>query len=66
MLTLKVEGMTCAHCEAAVRKALTGVDPAATVAVDLRAGRVTVESATEAARLLAAVEAAGYPAAKIA
>ncbi len=65
MLTLKVEGMTCAHCEAAVRKAVAGVDPAATVAIDRAAGRVTVKSAAETRRLVAAVEAAGYPAAQV-
>lgn len=40
--TLNVEGMSCSHCENAVKKsvgALSGVD---SVSVDLKGGKVTV------------------------
>ncbi len=58
-----VQGMTCAHCQAAVTKALKGVPGVAAVEVDLQgkraqvgydADKVTVE------RLAKAVEEAGY------
>lgn len=58
--TLKVTGMTCGHCEAAVREAILAIDPAATVAIDRAAGRVEVASSAETARLIEAVTAEGY------
>ncbi|MCG9969430.1 copper chaperone CopZ [Pelotomaculum terephthalicicum JT] len=49
--TLDVEGMSCSHCEHAVKKsvgALTGVD---SVAVDLKGKKVTVEYDAERVNL---------------
>ncbi|MCW2308153.1 cation transporter [Rhodobium gokarnense] len=61
MISLNVTGMSCNHCVAAVKKAVTDVDPAAEVAVDLQAGRVDIASATkEKATLSQAIEDAGY------
>ena len=63
MIELEVKGMTCGHCEMAVRKALgrvagvTGV-----VAVDRTTNRAAVEGTPEAAALVAAVKAEGYEA----
>jgi copper chaperone len=60
-MEFRVEGMTCGHCEAAVERAVRGVDPAASVAVDRAAGRVRIESATgDPAALRQAIEAEGY------
>jgi len=61
--TFAVQGMTCAHCQAAVTKALKGVPGVASAEVDLQrkqarvgyeADKVTVET------LAKAVEEAGY------
>lgn len=41
--TLKIDGMTCGHCVAAVTRALEGADGVATAKVDLQAGRAVVE-----------------------
>lgn len=62
MIELKVPDMSCNHCRAAVTAAIRAVAPAAEVAVDLEARRVRVGGAADAAPLLAALTAAGYPA----
>jgi copper chaperone len=59
-MELRVEGMTCGHCEAAIARALRRVDPAAAIAIDRAADRVTIESAADPAALRAAIEAEGY------
>lgn len=61
MIELKVEGMTCGHCEMAVRKALTAV-PGVTqvVKVDRHSQRALVEGDAEVAALLRAVQTEGY------
>jgi P-type E1-E2 ATPase len=60
--TLKIEGMSCAHCANAVAKALNGVAGAGNAVVDLAGKKATVEvtSAVEDEMLRAAVEDAGY------
>ncbi|MFN3630532.1 MAG: heavy-metal-associated domain-containing protein [Casimicrobiaceae bacterium] len=58
--TLKVTGMTCGHCEAAVREAILAVDPTATVAIDRAAGRVEVVSSVDTTHLIEAITAEGY------
>jgi len=60
MLELKVDGMTCGHCEAAVQRAVRSVDPAAQVKVDRSAGRVEIVTAADPVALGAAIEAEGY------
>lgn len=62
MITLNVPDMSCDHCKASVEAALTGVDPAARVAVDLDAGKVEVTSTASTPALIAALSAVGYPA----
>ncbi|GAC1342947.1 MAG: hypothetical protein NVSMB18_17880 [Acetobacteraceae bacterium] len=63
MHTFDVTGMSCGHCVRAVTEAVKRVDPAATVAVDLGAGRVTVAHAMAPVELIAAAIAAeGYEA----
>jgi copper chaperone len=59
-MEFRVEGMTCGHCEAAVERAVRGVDPEASVAVDRAAGRVRIESRADPAALRQAIEAEGY------
>ncbi len=41
-MILKVEGMTCQHCVASVRKAVDGVEQVQEAIVDLASGLVTV------------------------
>jgi len=40
---LKVEGMSCSHCENAVKKAVGALDGVSSVSVDLKGKTVTVE-----------------------
>ena len=60
--TLKVEGMSCEHCRAAVTQALRGVGGVEAVSVDLASGLATVQGNTDLASLLEAVAAEGYAA----
>ncbi|MEJ2715716.1 MAG: heavy-metal-associated domain-containing protein [Deltaproteobacteria bacterium] len=62
MSTLKIEGMTCMHCVAAVTKALSEVDGVKEVQVDLEKGEATFqeEQPVDRTALLDAVEKAGY------
>ena len=46
MPEIKVKGMSCGHCAAAVTKALQGLPGVSEVQVDLASGRVTYQSAT--------------------
>jgi copper chaperone len=63
--TVRVAGMTCAHCVNAVTRELTALDGVQQVSVELEAGgasSVTVTSSTEldAAGIRAAIDEAGY------
>jgi copper chaperone len=62
LLTLKVDGMTCGHCERAVTEAIHAVDPGAAVQVDRPGGIVSTDSQAEPQRLAAAIQAEGYEA----
>ncbi len=61
---IPVEGMTCDHCVGTVRGALEAVPGVRSAAVDLASGRASVTpngpEPPDCARLVAAVEAAGY------
>ncbi len=62
MPEIKVKGMSCGHCAAAVTKALHSLPCVSEVKVDLAAGRVSYDCATsvpseEVARL---IKEAGY------
>lgn len=62
MTELKIEGMSCSHCSAAVERALTGVEGVTRVEVDLAGGRAAVEGAADVGALVAAVAEEGYTA----
>jgi len=62
MIELSVNDMTCGHCVNAVTKALTALDPQASVDVDLAAKRVRVETRQSRATVAEALRLAGYPA----
>lgn len=62
---LKIEGMTCTHCSAAVAKALQGVTGVKQVRVDLASGTATVAGDAAVESLVAAVVEEGYRAAPL-
>jgi copper chaperone CopZ len=62
-IELVIEGMGCEGCVAAVDEALRAVPGVRAVAVDLEAGRATVEhEGADPTALVRAVEKAGYEA----
>jgi copper chaperone len=61
--TIKVNGMRCGHCKAAVEKALGGVEGVSSVAVDLKEKSVEVQfnsSATNLDAIKEIIEDEGY------
>ncbi len=61
-LQLKITGMSCSHCKAAVETALSRVRGVEGVSVDLAEGKAEVKGSATVADLLAAVQAEGYSA----
>ncbi|QIB69674.1 copper chaperone CopZ [Aminipila butyrica] len=60
---IKVEGMSCEHCVKAVTTAVNGLPGIGSVAVDLKAGTVTVEHNPEQSpldKIKAEIEDQGY------
>jgi copper chaperone len=64
-MELKIDGMTCSHCETAVKKALESVEGVEGVTVDLAAGRASVVGSPRPEALVRAVEDEGYRAAPV-
>lgn len=60
MSTYTVTGMTCGHCVSSVKEEVGEVAGVTGVEVDLTTGKMTVAGAGDAAKIVAAVEAAGY------
>jgi copper chaperone len=58
--TFTVTGMTCGHCEMAVRRALKQVDPQAEVIIDRTQNRVQVDSTQPREALAKAIVEEGY------
>lgn len=59
--TLHVVGMSCGHCEMAVKKALSSVEGVSQVLVDLKTGKVSVAGENLNDNILKdVVEDAGY------
>lgn len=59
-----VTGMTCAHCEGAVRSEVSQLDGVQVVDVDAKTGRLVIDApgVVDDAAVLAAVDEAGYSA----
>jgi len=57
---LKVEGMMCTHCKAAVEKACRAVAGVTEVCVALKEKTVTVFGSADLTELKAAIEAEGF------
>ena len=62
VLDLKIEGMTCGHCEMSVGKELSKLAGAHDVKVSAQEGsaHLTVDDSVDQAQVAAAVEEAGY------
>lgn len=58
--TFQVQGMTCGHCEMAVKKAITRLDPAAKVSIDRPLEKVDVESNQPKDELIRVITDEGY------
>lgn len=58
--TLKIEGMTCSHCQMSVEKALRAVPEVASAMVDLEKKVATITGSASRDALVKAVEEAGY------
>ncbi|MGN9843157.1 heavy-metal-associated domain-containing protein [Nonomuraea sp. H19] len=60
--TYTVKGMTCGHCVSSVKEEVSEVAGVTSVEVDLAGGLLTVgsDSPIDAAKIVAAVEEAGY------
>ena len=63
-IKLQIDGMYCGGCQSAVRRVLTSLPSVSAVTVDLAAGSASVEAGADIdpARLVSAVEQAGYQA----
>ncbi len=59
-MTIRIEGMMCAHCCARVEKALKAVEGVESVTVDLAAKTAEVTGSASASALKKAVTDAGY------
>ena len=62
MTKLNIEGMTCGHCQSAVKSALESVQGVQGAEVDLQNEVATVEGSADTDKLIAAVEEEGYKA----
>ncbi|MFZ4287815.1 heavy-metal-associated domain-containing protein [Variovorax sp. HJSM1_2] len=56
----QVTGMSCGHCERAVKQAVQQLDPQAQVKVSLASGQVEIESTQPRALLAQAIADEGY------
>lgn len=61
---ITVSGMSCEGCEESVQEALTAVSGVTAVDVDRTTEAATIEGSASVDELMAAVEGAGYEAAK--
>ncbi|HOB67266.1 heavy-metal-associated domain-containing protein [Ottowia sp.] len=55
-----VTGMTCGHCEMAVKRAIKALDPQAEVKIDRAENRVEVQSTQPHDAIAAAIREEGY------
>ena len=62
ILNLMVTGITCGHCEKAVKQAIKDVDANATIEIKRTENLVIVDTAETTETIVAAITAEGYPA----
>lgn len=63
----QVTGMTCGHCEMSIREEVSEISGVTNIQVSAQTGKLVVTAADEVddARVLAAVEEAGYSAVRV-
>lgn len=59
-MKFEVKDMSCGGCANAITRAVTAVDPQATVEINVATKVVQIESLFESATLVSAIEAAGF------
>jgi copper chaperone len=59
-MKFEVKDMSCGGCANAITRAVTAVDPQATVEINVATKVVQIESLTEPGTLVGAIEAAGF------
>ncbi len=59
-MTISVLGMTCSHCESAVKAEVGGVPGVTDVQVDLETKLVTVVGSDDVDAIVAAIDEAGF------
>jgi copper chaperone len=57
---LEVKGMTCGHCEMAVKKAVQRLDPQAQIEIERSQNQVRIESQQPRAELARVIAEEGY------
>jgi len=62
MISIRIKGMTCGHCVMAATKALSGIEGAIDVKVDLKTGVATYEEtkAVDPTAVAEAIKKAGF------
>jgi copper ion binding protein len=60
MTTMRVTGMTCGHCVAAVSRAVKAIPGVENVSVDLASGQVVVDGPADKAAIEQAIVEEGY------
>jgi copper chaperone len=59
--TFQVQGMTCGHCEMAIKKAIARLDVDAKVEIDRNTGKVDVHSVKTREEIAHVIADEGYP-----
>jgi copper chaperone CopZ len=59
-IELKIDGMTCSHCQRAVHQALQKLPGVEHVRVDLEHGRAIISGSALSSAMISAVEEEGY------
>ena len=63
--TVKIKGMSCAHCSGRVQQALAALEGTQSVSVDHKSGKAKYVGSASDEAIAAAVEGAGYTVVKI-
>jgi len=58
--SFQVQGMTCGHCEMAIKKAIARLDPEAKVEIDRNTGKVDVHSTKAREEIALTIAEEGY------
>ncbi|WP_233869765.1 heavy-metal-associated domain-containing protein [Paraburkholderia adhaesiva] len=59
-MKFEVKDMSCGGCANAITRAVTAIDPHATLEIDVATKVVKIESVTESGKIITAIEDAGF------